>query len=62
MDTVTVDVRDLFRILRLASRSEYRLSPEDIRAYSKICQALLALGMDPNEIGQRIHQPTEEGS
>lgn len=54
MTTITIDMDNLLRILKLANRTTLQRDGEDIGAFSLTCQLLLFADMAPHEIAQRI--------
>lgn len=61
-DKVTVDVDDLFVVLYLAATgARWSEVPDSVRATSRLCQALIAVGMDPMDINKRIYAVGKTG-
>lgn len=54
MTTITIDLDDLLRIMKLANRTVLQPDGDDKSAWSRTCQLLLAAGMEPHEVTQRI--------
>ena len=52
--SMTIERDDLIQLLRLANRTECPKTVEDIRMFSRMCQALLESGMAPDEIAMQI--------
>ena len=52
--TITIDLDDLLRIMKFANRTALQPDDDDKNAWERTCQLLLAAGMEPHEITQRI--------
>ena len=53
MTTITVDLDDLLRIMKLANRTVLQPDSDDKNAWSRTCQLLLIAGM-AHEVTRRI--------